>query len=301
VKTFNLKILAIGVCVLAGMMSQAGAQEVHQQGQPSTAYQQYQYQQPNRSTLRKSYEPNAGVGQNHRSLREQINPCNTNYGIIMDGWQDVVLQTTLKSVEWWLSVVLFIALAAVGFDDLYRKQRAKDMLEATAGMGHVLLNDRNYCLRRANDSIDLNNKLILQGDTLAKEADARSQAESHLAIRTMAIQAAENGPILEAENPPAVPTAGNHLALDGAFTELGDDIQGEQTVAASGIDDAEQSAAGNTKEAEDVKYSTLEHGGKKYKVPTSVRLLVQAQDRKIENQRVKINQLEERLRQYEKD
>lgn len=301
-KKLDVKILATGVLALVGLVAQASAQEGYQQRKPAPSYQQYQYQRPDRSnTNRRSYDPGAVANQDHRSLREQINPCNRNYGVVMDGWHDAILLTTIRSAEWWLSVILLISLVAVGFDDVFRKWRAKDMREATAGVALHLLNDRSYCLRRANDAIYRHNKLILQGDTLAQEAGVRSQAETNLAIRSMAIRAAESGPVPEAETFPAVPETGTHLVLDGAFSEVGDGIQGEQTDAAGVIDDAEQSAAGDTEVAENVKHSTLEHGGKKYKVPTPVRLLVQALQRKIENQRIKINQLEERLRQYEKD
>lgn len=136
---------------------------------------------------------------------------------------------------------------------------------AAAGMGQVLLNDRNYCLRRANDSIELNNTLVLQGDTLAREGDARSQAESHLAIRTMAIQAAENSPVLEAENLPVVSAVGNDSLHDRTLSELEVGIHGEETVRVADINDAAPSMAGDADLAENVKHSTLEHGGKSTK------------------------------------
>jgi len=300
-KTINAKILALGVFLLAGMISQAGAQQVYQQSQPTTAYQQYRPQQSNRPAPRPSYGLSPRLQQNHRSLREQLNPCNTNYGIVMDGWHDAMLLSTVKSAEWWLAVILSIALLAVGYDDLYRKQRATDMLEATAGMGQILLNDRAYCLRKANDSIAERNKLILHGDTLAQDAEARSQAESHLAIRSMVIQAEESSPVLETEIHPTGAVVGNHLVLDGDSSEPGYVTQGDQEVAEAGSDDAEPSASGDTEAAENLKYSTLKHGGKQYKIPTVIRLLVQANQSKIENQRITINQLQERLRQYEKD
>ncbi len=140
--------------------------------------------------------------------------------------------TTVRSAEWWLSVILLIALVAVAFDDLFRKWRAKDMREATAGVALLMLNDRAYCLRRANDAISRHNKLVLEGDSLAQEAETKRQAETHSAIRSMAIQAAESGAVPEAESPPTIPETGNPLVLDAASSEPGDGIQGEMKVAA---------------------------------------------------------------------
>ncbi len=300
-KRFNARILAIGVLALAAIVVQVGAQEGYQQGPPAQSYQQYQYQHSSHSAPRRLYDSPLGVQQNHKTLREQFNPSNLNYGVVMDGWHDAVLLMTVKSIEWWLCVISLIALAAVGFDDLYRMKRAKDIIEATAGAAQIWLNDRSYCLRRANEAIVLHNELTVAGNTQTLEVDAMNRSAAQLAIRSIAIQAAEMAPILEGESPLAAPVAGNRLVLGSSLSETGDDIHVEQEFGADAMEDVEPSTAGDSNIEANVQYSTLECGGKKYKVPTPVRLSVQAKDRKIENQRIKINQLEERLRQYEKD
>jgi hypothetical protein len=305
VKTFKAKSVAICVLVMASVVSHAGAQEGYEPQKPSPSQQQYKYEQePDSNIVRqRSYDPNAELHsyQNRRSLREQINPCNRDYGVIMDGWHDAVLMMTVKSAEWWLSVILLLALVVVGFDDLFRKWRAKDMREALAGVALLMLNDRAYCLRRANDAIYRHNKLILQGDTLAQAAEALGQAETHMAIRSAVINAAESRPVLEAEYPPTLPAQMSNVAPVMPTPESGDKVQGAQAGTDGEIGEDGENASGDTDASENAKISTYEHGGKKYKVPTPIRLLVQAQIRKIENQRIKINQLEERLSRYEKD
>jgi len=312
------KIVATGVLVLAVAMSTAGAQSYYQQRKPSPAQQPYRYQQqPNTNTAQqqsqnqqqtssgiprqRSYDPNAGLhnNQNGRSIREQINPCNRNYGIVMDGWHDAGLLMTVKSLEWWLAVVFLAGLLVVGFDDLFHIWRLQDMREAIAGVALLMLNDRAYCLRRANDAIFRYNNLILKGDAVAKEVAERSQAATHRTISP--IQVAESSTVLEDESPvpSRVPTSQD--ASVGALSESGNKIQDAQADVDGEEDDAKHINSGDAAAEETGRMVTLDLGGKKLRIPLQVHLHINSLNRKVENQRITINGLEERLSQYEKD
>ena len=39
------------------------------------------------------------------SMRKAVNPCNRDYGTIFNGWQDITVQYTLKSIVWWGGVL----------------------------------------------------------------------------------------------------------------------------------------------------------------------------------------------------
>lgn len=267
-KSFKTKLFAIGLLILAGAGSQVGAQEG------------YRPTQSNLSATRQSYNAPIGVQQNRRSIKEQINPCNTNYGVVMDGWHDAMLLTTVKSIEWWFSFVCFIALLVVGFDDLHRMRRAKEVLEATSGAAQIWLNDRSYCLTRANEAIGLYNKVILAGNTPVLRTDTMNPPAPHLAS-------------------PSV--IGPAIMSDREVAEVGDSTRNERADPVGAFKRTEQAPVVDLDAEKGVHYSTFEVGGKKYRVPTPVRLSAQANIRKIENQRIKINELEERLSKYEKD
>ena len=318
-KHFIAKGIAFSGLVLAGVISQAGAQASNEPQAPSPAQQQYQYQQRQPSpdqrqnqlqqqadsgiARQRSYDPNAGLHsyENHRSLKEQINPCNRNYGIVMDGWHDAGLLYTVKSLEWWLAFILFIALVGVGFDDLHRKMRAKDMREAAAGAFSYLLNERNYCWNKANDAIYRHNQLILKGDALAREADARGQVETQTVRQSMASPTADHGAALEVEHAPTVPTPTSQVAPLVSSSEPEDEIQGDQSVIDGEDDDARQVDSSDEVSADAARLVAFDLGGKKIKIPIQAHLLINSLRRKVENQRMKINQMEERLSQYEKD
>lgn len=299
----NIVVKCAAVCILmsacVALHTQDNDQYDNDKSSPQIQQQQEQQQrQPRRQRFGASrYDPNAGLYQSQLSshgvidgFKKSINPCNRNFGVVMDGWQDAGIDWTVRNTVWWMAMTFLIALGVVVFDDWFRMQQARDTRVAFASAALLLLNDRAYCLRKANEAIYRHNMLIEKIDKMEQEAEARGQLDSYAETHDGAIQGAEKPASSATQSTPAAPLPALQSASPAHVAEPENE---SPTGEPAGSDDASS--------VDNVKMTTLNLGGKKYMVAAPIQLVHASQTRKIENQRQQINQLEERLRQYEKD
>jgi hypothetical protein len=262
------------------------------------------------NTTANSYDPLAG---RHRyqgkggfwdGVLRDLNPCGKNLGFALDGWQDLGLEVTIKSYQCWLAAVLFAALAGVSVDDFFRARRAENARVAFAAAALVMMNDCGRAIDERNDAVYRHNVLVEKIDRAALELQDQTRTEIHMAARSAAIQAAEvnaNDSINASPKKPEAPNEALVSPLAAPVAAHVAPITEAQTGPKDAGNDAETGTSGPTEDDPNAQITTLEMGGKKYKVPLAVRLAFQAKERQVQSQRIRINQLEERLRQYEKE
>lgn len=111
------------------------------------------------------------------SMRKAVNPCNRDYGMIFNGWQDVTVQYTLKSVVWWGGVFAFVALlCALGYI-WWITETWEARQECFARAAAVLIGQRNTAYKRARFAIEKHNLLADRFDALGAASDERQHLE----------------------------------------------------------------------------------------------------------------------------
>lgn len=298
------RILTV-IIVAAGSVSygQSGAGYAQPNGQTYAAPQNQYPCEPEDVNPRSSYDPLAGrhIGQHTtgRGLKQQLNPTGQDYGIVMNGWHDAIFLLTLKSVEFWFGIVSCIAFLALLAEYIHRRIRMDSMRQAFAGAALLFLNERGFLLRKANDATWRHNELVEKIDKLARDGGAAARMEEAMAIRSAAAQAAL--PPVSAQD-----TNGDHeqisaVAAQETPTSIATTTQDTaqlptpEVAATTGeeTDSAEPSGDGN------VNWVTIKIGRSKYKAQREVQLYINSLSQKLENRNQRINQLEERLAQYE--
>lgn len=250
-----------------------------------------------------SYDPLAGHHefQNSRGgfwsgVKRDINPCKTDYGVVLDGWHDMGLLMTVENTEWWLSWILLIALIVVGFDDIFRSLRAQEIREAMAGAALLFTNDRAYAVSKCNEAIDKYNALAASSDESAQDVEAVRRIEVQNAVRSAVIQAAESATNPDEESSAEAVASTPPTQIPAAPVPVEPPVATDDKGKVESADDGDDQA-----NVEGQRVVTMNLGGKKYKVPQQIQLQLNGFNRKVESQRNQINRLEERLRQYEKD
>lgn len=122
------------------------------------------------------------VGSFRQSLQESLNPCNRDYSVVLDGWQNAAVQDTIKNWVFWIAIVLLGAVSVLGFDDWFRKCRNDDVREAFISSSLVLMNDRSMLLRRAKEAILRHNNLVNENDELKRRVDEHSAVQTKQSI-----------------------------------------------------------------------------------------------------------------------
>ncbi len=326
-KTIIAKLSALSVLFTGGLLGHSQYQYQSRPQQTAPVQQHYSPPQPQQYQNRQQYparrlynsgsnaspyDPLAGQhkGQNRpggfwQGVKNDINPCGKSYGLVLDGWHDMGLLMTVRSMEWWLAVIFLVALVTVGFDDLFRMWRANDVREAMAGAALLFMNDRAHAVAKCNEAIYRHNILVQDRDEAMKEMDAQARVEMNDAVRRAAVQATEantnpeDGPISNA--PP--PTAGmaNHTAPVATVLNPVDGPARPNEITNPSISADGSDGTANHADGDSPDMVTLNLGGVKYKVARPVLLHVNSLNRKIENLRTQNNKLEERLKRYEKD
>jgi hypothetical protein len=258
------------------------------------------------------YDPLAGQhkGQNRpggfwQGVKNDINPCGKDYGLVLDGWHDMGLLMTVRSMEWWLAVIFFVALVTVGFDDLFRMWRAKDVREAMAGAALLFMNDRAHAVTKCNEAIYRHNILVQDRDEAMKEMDAQARVEMNDAVRRAAVQATEANTNSDDESiSSAAPATAGMVTVTTSVATPFKPVNGPASpdeVTTPHVSADGSGGTANRADGESQDMVTLNLGGVKYKVARPVLLHVNSLNRKIENLRTQNNKLEERLKRYEKD
>ena len=115
-------------------------------------------------------------------MRHAVNPCNRDYGGLLYGWQDAVVQNTIANWVWWCSVIAVLCfLSALGYIWWYT-ELWEVRQECFVGAAAVLIGQRNTAYQSARFAINKHNALVERYDHLfielnealqkRKEADA---------------------------------------------------------------------------------------------------------------------------------
>jgi hypothetical protein len=232
---------------------------------------------PVRPDARLSYDPLAGRHLYRTppgGIKQWLNPSGTDYGHEMDEWHKDVFLVTVRSVEFWAAVIFGGSFLLLLFEYIYRRIRMRNMREAFAGAALLFLNERTYILRRASDAIKRHNDLVGKLDQLKRELQFRAQLEEENQVRN----AIDKTPLLPGED---------------RQTESGTE---EETDKSLPSEDGHSLTAPQQPTGDLVRITI---NRTEYKVPRAVMLYINSMKQKIENQRQRINQLEERLARYE--
>jgi hypothetical protein len=156
------------------------------------------------------------------AMRHAVNPCNRDYGRILYGWQDTVVQYTIANWVWWFGVITVLCLlAALGYIWWYTElwQARQDCFVRAAA---VLIGQRNTAYQRARFAINKHNELVDRYDLLFikfNEAERSRQAAEAIDDGSESAQslfpddAGDATPVVEA-NAPVVEVQGGTLRAD---------------------------------------------------------------------------------------
>ena len=200
-------------------------------------------------------------------MRHAVNPGNRDYGGLLYGWQDAVVQNTIANWVWWCSVIAVLCfLSALGYIWWYT-ELWEVRQECFVGAAAVLIGQRNTAYQSARFAINKHNALVERYDHLFIELNEAQQTQK-------AADAIEDGrqsaqPLFPAD----ASDAATAVEPDAPDVEVQDGTpRGEPIVRVNGFDYVR---------AEDYRRRVL------------------AFETKLRNQRATMQQLKDRLSQFE--
>jgi hypothetical protein len=313
----------LGACFMAHAQGQydyrpmptgpvAPARQAHpQQQQPQQQYRplpEFNEQPSAPAPDASHYDPRAG---NHKfqhrqggfleGIRHDVNPCGTNGGFILDGWHDMGLLMTVKSWQFWLMCIFLFAAATFFVEGRYYRQLITNIREATAAALLLAMNDRAYAVIKTNEAVERHNRLVAKLDEQGLETRAQARIEMNAAMRSAALQAAELND--ESDDSDAVPHASTHgpVVLLAATAPVPEPVMAQtvnQETQAVGSAVSESDSKNEQGSGDGQRMATFTLGSEKYKIPNPVHLHILSINRKTENLRSQIRNLEDRLKQY---
>ena len=110
-------------------------------------------------------------------MRHAVNPCNRDYGGLLYGWQDIAVQNTMANWVWWGSVIAVLCLlAALGYiwwyTELWEVRQECFVLAAA-----VLIGQRNTAYQSARLAINKHNALVERNDRLFVELNEAKRTQ----------------------------------------------------------------------------------------------------------------------------
>lgn len=201
------------------------------------------------------------------AMRNAVNPSKRDYGGLLYGWQDTAVQYTIANWVWWCSVIAVLCLlAALGYIWWYTELwevRQECFVRAAA----VLIGQRNTAYQSARFAINKHNALVERYDRLfvkVNEAERSQQVAEQIENGRQSAQ-----PLFPADAGDAAPA----IEPDAPVVEAQDGTpRGEPIVKVNGSD-----------------YVRAEDHLRR----------VHAFETKLRNQRATIQQLKDRLSQFE--
>ena len=201
------------------------------------------------------------------AMRHAVNPSKRDYGGLLYGWQDTAVQYTIANWVWWCSVIAVLCLlAALGYIWWYTELwevRQECFVRAAA----VLIGQRNTAYQSARFAINKHNALVERYDRLfvkVNEAERSQQVAEQIENGRQSAQ-----PLFPADPGDAAPA----IEPDAPVVEAQDGTpRGEPIVRVNGSD-----------------YVRAEDHLRR----------VHAFETKLRNQRATIQQLKDRLSQFE--
>lgn len=231
-------------------------------------------------------QPQTMLGSFRESLQESLNPCNRDYSVILDGWQDAAVQDTIQNWIFWLAIILLGAVAVLGFDDYFRKNREDDVREAVVSSSLVLMNDRNMLLRRAKDAIRQHNNLVIEIDELKRKSDENGASQT-----TLSIAAAFNKSVSQSNSDTLSDILGDDaVPVNGSQSQPYTRENAAPLVEEEGKEPAQKPGSGNL-----IPYKL---GGKVFMIEPELDRQIREMKRKIENLSTQNRLKEEKLRKY---
>ena len=201
------------------------------------------------------------------AMRHAVNPCNRDYGGLLYGWQDIAVQNTIANWVWWGSVIAVLCLlAALGYIWWYTELwevRQECFVRAAA----VLIGQRNTAYQSARLAINKHNALVERCDSLFVELNEAKRAQQ-------AAEAIDDGrdsaqPLFPADAGDAAPI----IEPDAPVVEVLDGTPRREPI--------------------------VKVNGSDYVRAEDYRRRVRAFETKLRNQRATIQQLKDRLSQFE--
>jgi hypothetical protein len=229
---------------------------------------------------------NPGAQTQHRSvvdtIRQEINPCQRDYGKILYGWQDTAVQYTIESIVWWFGVLAGVAfLGLLGYIWWFKEMTA-DRQDCFVRAAAVLIGQRNTAYQFARGAIEKHNTLVERFNDLYSRMKVATSTVSVAGAIEAGRGATAQPQLFPEESEPAAPV------LAPATSPLPMTIVEPQEITI-----VEKEDGGPTAEpifvVNGVEYIKFEDHNRR----------VSALDRRIRTQRQTIQQLKDKLSAYE--
>ena len=293
-KSIQFSVVLIAACLVPPVVGSTQAAPKPRASRPQTV--QQNVPMDNRSL----YDPSAGRHTQRKGpditeqVRTDVNPCNRDYGFVLNGWHNVVVQYAIENSIWWTAILLSILLAAVAFDDYFRKCRSDDMREAFISASLMLINERAMYHSRANEAIARHNQMVALNDALQSQIEANTQASTQQTAQAGVAKLAAGDSMTLTSVASMAPNSSTSSQSKEPYTAG----NAGPVIETTGIVEPTEAPAAPVQPMAEGETEFVNLGGQQVSVAPEVARHIRELGRKIGNLRTQVNIKDEKLRKY---